>query len=227
VIGPVEFISLAEETGLIAPISDWVLHTACAEAATWPHRLQLGVNLSPSQLRSDALMRSLTSALSRSRLDPQRLEVEITESVLMQDNEATLETLHAIEQLGVRIALDDFGTGYSSLSYLLRFPFDKIKIDRTFVKDVGARAEADAIIRAVVSLARSLNVDTTAEGVETEMQLEWLRAEGCHQAQGFLFSAARPARELAALLCTLERPSRPKARPNLAIVSASPVTALR
>ena len=221
-IAPTEFIDVAEETGLIAPINDWVLRSACADAATWPQRLRVAVNLSPSQLRSDALMRSLNGALKRSGLDPQRMEIEITESVLMQDNEATITRLHEVERLGVRISLDDFGTGFSSLSYLLRFPFDKIKIDRTFVKDVGARTEADAIIRAVVSLARSLNVEITAEGVETEMQLAWLQAEGCTEAQGFLFSPPRPASELAELLVMLERRNRqtifPR-RPPLSVVT--------
>ena len=219
-IPPAEFIDVAEETGLIGSINDWVLRTACADAATWPQRLRLGVNLSPSQLRSDAFMRSLKNALRHSGLDPQRLEIEITESVLMQDNEATIAQLHEVERLGVRIALDDFGTGFSSLSYLLRFPFDKIKIDRTFVKDVGSRAEADAIIRAVVSLARGLHVDITAEGVETEMQLAWLHAERCTEAQGFLFSAPRPAGELAEVLVTLERRNRQKTFPRLATVNA-------
>ncbi|MDQ6618434.1 MAG: EAL domain-containing protein [Pseudomonadota bacterium] len=220
VIAPGEFIDVAEETELIAPINDWVLRTACADAATWPKGLGLGVNLSPSQLRSQALMRSLTGALNQSKLDPQRLEIEITESVLLQDNEATLNTLHDVQRLGVRIALDDFGTGYSSLSYLLRFPFDKIKIDRTFVKDVGTRPEADAIVRAVVSLARSLEIATTAEGVETEMQLAWLHAEGCTEAQGFLYSTPRPAVELAQLLCTLERRNRKKPLPRAVAMTA-------
>jgi EAL domain-containing protein (putative c-di-GMP-specific phosphodiesterase class I) len=147
------------------------------------------------------------------------MEIEITESVLMQDNEATIARLHEVERLGVRISLDDFGTGFSSLSYLLRFPFDKIKIDRTFVKDVGSRTEADAIIRAVVSLARSLHVEITAEGVETEMQLAWLQAEGCTEAQGFLFSAPRPASELAELLVMLERRNRPAMFPRRSALS--------
>ena len=199
-IAPNDFIPIAEANGMIVPIGEWVLRTACAEAATWPQEVAVAVNLSAIQFRAANLTQTVVSALAQSGLAPQRLELEITESALLADNASTAATLHALRQFGVRIALDDFGTGYSSLSYLRGFPFDKIKIDRSFVRDLAKRRDCTAIVTAISNLARSLGIATTAEGVETKEQLDFLRAQGCTQAQGFLFSPARPRADLAALL---------------------------
>ena len=168
VVSPAEFVPLAEEIGLIIPLSEWVLHTACCEAAAWPDAVKVAVNLSPIHFYHGDLVQTVTSALDGSGLTPSRLELEVTEGVLLQDTQATIATLTALKRLGVRIAMDDFGTGYCSLSYLQRFPFDKIKIDRSFVRDLGSNADALAIVRAVSSLADSLGIATTAEGVETK-----------------------------------------------------------
>ena len=185
-VPPAEFIPLAEETGLIVPIGEWVLRQACAEAATWPDDIKVAVNLSPVQFKSRNLVPDASSARWRaSGLPPARLELEITESVLLQDSDATLATLHQLRGLGVRIALDDFGTGYSSLSYLRSFPFDKIKIDRSFVSDLSrARATAWRSSRAVAGLGASLGMTTTAEGVETSEQLEQIRSGRLHRGAG-------------------------------------------
>ena len=199
-IAPNDFIPIAEANGLIVPIGEWVLRTACADAANWPDEIAVAVNLSAIQFRAANLTQTVISALAQSGLAPQRLELEITESALLADTAATAATLHALRRFGVRIALDDFGTGYSSLSHLRGFPFDKIKIDRSFVKDLAERRDCTAIVTAISSLARSLGIATTAEGVETAEQLDFLRAQGCTQAQGFLFSPARPRADLAALL---------------------------
>jgi EAL domain-containing protein (putative c-di-GMP-specific phosphodiesterase class I) len=199
-VPPAEFIPLAEEIGLIIPIGDWVLRDACREAATWPHDVVVSVNLSPSQFRSRNLIHDVIGALAASDLAPHRLELEITESVLLVENEATLDTLHQLRGLGVRIAMDDFGTGYSSLSYLRSFPFDKIKIDGSFVRDSSTRADCAAIVRAVAGLGTSLGIPTTAEGVETEEQLRHVFDEGCTEMQGFLFSRPLPADQLRELL---------------------------
>jgi len=204
-IPPADFIPLAEETGLINPIGDWVLRQACMDAADWPAGLQIAVNLSPVQLRNRALPRLVILALAAARLDPKRLELEITETALLKDDEALLASLHHLRALGVRIAMDDFGTGYSSLKYLRSFPFDKIKIDRSFVNELGVRLDSAAIVRAVAELGRSLAMTTTAEGVETEAQLAHLKHEGCTEVQGYLFSRPRPAGELASLISTLEK----------------------
>jgi predicted signal transduction protein with EAL and GGDEF domain len=204
-IPPADFIPLAEETGLINPIGDWVLRQACMDAADWPAGLQIAVNLSPVQLRNRALPRLVILALAAARLDPKRLELEITETALLKDDEALLASLHHLRALGVRIAMDDFGTGYSSLKYLRSFPFDKIKIDRSFVKELGIRLDSAAIVRAVAELGRSLAMTTTAEGVETEAQLAHLKHEGCTEVQGYLFSRPCPAGELASLISTLEK----------------------
>jgi len=201
-VSPAEFIPLAEEIGLIGPLGEWVLRQACTEAARWPDDLHIAVNLSPVQFRSRTVVQAVMTALAYSRLAPQRLELEITESVLLADTEANLATLHKLREIGVRISMDDFGTGYSSLSYLRSFPFDKIKIDRSFVNDLTQRPDCMAIIHAVVGLGESLGISTTAEGVETPEQLERLRAEGCTEAQGFLFSAPCPASEVARLIAT-------------------------
>ena len=198
-VSPAEFIPLAEDTGLINELGDWVMQTACAEAAGWPSSIRLAVNVSPVQLKSPTLALRITSALAASGLAPDRLEIEITEAVLIRDDETALAILHQLRAIGVRIALDDFGTGFSSLSYLKRFPFDKIKIDRCFVSDIEVDGSA-AIVQAVVNIAAASNMTTTAEGVETEAQREVLRKLGCNQMQGYLFSRPRPAAEIRQLL---------------------------
>jgi diguanylate cyclase (GGDEF)-like protein len=198
-IAPGEFIPLAEETGLIVPIGRWVLRRACAEAANWPDNVKLAVNLSAVQFRSKQLVATVSDALADAGLPAARLELEITESLLLQHGAETLATLHALRALGASISMDDFGTGYSSLSYLRSFPFDKIKIDQSFVRDLGEDEESRAIVRAVIGLGRSLGMATTAEGVETQAQLAELRREGCTQVQGFLLGrpvSAAAAREM-------------------------------
>jgi EAL domain-containing protein (putative c-di-GMP-specific phosphodiesterase class I) len=199
-IPPLEFIPLAEETGLIVPIGQWVLHEACTQAAQWPEHLHVAVNLSPAQFKSTNLVATVMGALSMSGLAPQRLELEITESVLLQDSDATLATLHRLRDLGVAIAMDDFGTGYSSLSYLRKFPFDKIKIDQSFIRDLADGGDSLAIVRAVTGLGSSLGIATIAEGVETAEQFKRLKAEGCTAVQGFYFGAPKPAAEAIAHL---------------------------
>ncbi len=199
-ISPAEFIPVAEDIGLIVSIGEWVLREACNEAAKWPAEVKVAVNLSPMQFRSRNLVQVVISALAQSGLSPRRLELEITETVFLAETEANLAILHQLRGLGVSISMDDFGTGYSSLSYLRSFPFDKIKIDRSFVKDLAKRSDCVAIVRAISGLGRSLNITTTAEGVETIDQLDWLRAEGCNEVQGFLFSPAKPAAEVEQLL---------------------------
>lgn len=199
-ISPADFIPVAEDIGLIVPIGEWVLRRACAEAAKWPPEIKVAVNLSPVQFRNRDLAQIVFSALAYSGLSPLRLELEITESLFLAETEANLAILHQLRAFGVRISMDDFGTGYSSLSYLRSFPFDKIKIDRSFVRDLSQRPDSVAIVRAISGLGRSLNITTTAEGVETADQLDRLRAEGCNEVQGFLFSQARPASEIAQLL---------------------------
>jgi diguanylate cyclase (GGDEF)-like protein/PAS domain S-box-containing protein len=198
-ISPAEFIPVAEDIGLIVSIGEWVLRDACNEAVKWPAGVKVAVNLSPVQFRSRNLVQVVISALAQSGLSPKRLELEITESLFLAETEANLAILHQLRELGVSISMDDFGTGYSSLSYLRSFPFDKIKIDRSFVKDLAKRADCVAIVRAISGLGRSLNITTTAEGVETIDQLDWLRAD-CNEVQGFLFSAAKPAAEVGQLL---------------------------
>ena len=199
-ISPAEFIPIAEETGLINQLGHWVLHTACAEAANWPDDVRVAVNVSPVQFKSQTLALNVAAALAASGLAASRLELEITEAVLIRDDEVALEVLHQLRALGVRIALDDFGTGYSSLSYLQRFPFDKIKIDRSFVKDIASAVASSSIVEAVVNIAAASNMTTTAEGVETEQQKELLRVLGCTEMQGYLFSPAIPAVEIRQLL---------------------------
>ncbi|UPJ58271.1 EAL domain-containing protein [Bradyrhizobium sp. 192] len=199
-ISPAEFIPVAEDTGLINPLGGLMLRRACLDAANWPDDVRVAVNLSPLQFRSGNLLSIVTDALRHSGLPPRRLELEITETLLLEKSAQVLATLHALRALGVRISMDDFGTGYSSLSYLRSFPFDKIKIDQSFVRDLGANREAQAIIRSIVSLGKGLGVTITAEGVETEAELSCLRAEGCDEGQGFLFSKARPNAEIVSLL---------------------------
>jgi EAL domain-containing protein (putative c-di-GMP-specific phosphodiesterase class I) len=195
-IPPSEFIPVAEETGLISELGKWVLTTACLEAATWPGHIKLAVNVSPIQFKDDTFALKVVAALAASGLPASRLELEITEAVLIRDDETALAILHQLRATGVRIALDDFGTGYSSLSYLQRFPFDKIKIDRCFVSDIADPNGSSSIVRAVVSIAAARNITTTAEGVETEEQRSLLRTFGCTEMQGYLFSPAKPAAEL-------------------------------
>jgi diguanylate cyclase (GGDEF)-like protein/PAS domain S-box-containing protein len=204
-ISPADFIPVAEDIGLIVSLGEWVLRKACTEAVKWPADIKVAVNLSPVQFRSRNLVQVVISALAHSGLSPLRLELEITESLFLAETEANLAILHQLRELGVSISMDDFGTGYSSLSYLRSFPFDKIKIDRSFIKDLAQRSDCVAIVRAISGLGRSLDITTTAEGVETVDQLDWLRAEGCNEVQGFLFSAARPAAEIQELLKTFGR----------------------
>ncbi|MGY3615911.1 putative bifunctional diguanylate cyclase/phosphodiesterase [Bradyrhizobium sp. USDA 10063] len=199
-VSPAEFIPVAEETGLIEEIGQWVLRTACTEAATWPAHVRVAVNVSPIQFKSETLSLKVAAALAESGLDPRRLELEITEAVLIADDDAALVALNQLRALGVHIALDDFGTGYSSLQYLQRFPFDKIKIDRSFVKEVTRNSSSASIIRAVVSIAADRDMITTAEGVETEQQRDTVHMLGCTQMQGYLFSAARTAQEIRTML---------------------------
>ena len=195
---------------MIIPIGEWVLREACAQAARWPEHVHIAVNLSPLQFKNADLVATVIGALASSDLAPNRLELEITETVLLQDSEATLATLHQLRGLGVSISMDDFGTGYSSLSYLRKFPFDKIKIDQSFIRELADGKDSLAIVRAVTGLGSSLGISTVAEGVETADQLARLKAEGCTAVQGFYFGAARPADEATAYL---------KANPKLRIVA--------
>jgi EAL domain-containing protein (putative c-di-GMP-specific phosphodiesterase class I) len=185
-ISPAEFIPLAEETGLIVPIGAWVLRTACRAAATWPEGVTIAVNLSPAQFRRGDLVRTVAAALDEAGLPASRLELEVTEGLLLQDNDAVLGTLTALRDMGVSIAMDDFGTGYSSLAYLWRFPFNKLKIDRSFVSGVNENMKLVSIIEAVIALGRSLGLQVTAEGVETEQEAALLRLLGCDLGQGWL-----------------------------------------
>src|SRR5882762_3774907 len=199
-ISPAEFIPVAEDTGLINALGGLMLRGACMDAALWPDEVCVAVNLSPLQFRTGNLLAVVMDALKQSGLPAKRLELEITETLLLEKSSQVLATLHGLRALGVRISMDDFGTGYSSLSYLRSFPFDKIKIDQSFVCDLGANRDAQAIVRSIISLGMGLGVTITAEGVETEAELSCLRAEGCHEAQGFLFSKARPNAEIVELL---------------------------
>ena len=200
IILPEEFISIVEEMGLINSLGEWILRKACFDVASWPNDISVSVNLSPVQLRTNNLVQVVINALSASGLPANRLELEITETVLMQDAETTVAILHQLRELGVRIAMDDFGTGYSSLNYLRKFPFDTIKIDRCFINALSMGEDSFAIVKAVTDLANSLHMTTTAEGVETEQQLEVIRRLGCTDVQGFLFSAAKPADDIVRLL---------------------------
>ncbi len=199
-VSPAEFIPVAEDTGLIVPLGEWVLREACTEAMAWGSKTKLAVNVSSVQFRSKNLLPAVVSALASSGLPASRLELEITESVMLQDSDGTLVTLKQLRELGVGIAMDDFGTGYSSLSYLHRFPITKIKIDRSFISSLGLTNGSSAVVRAVVEIARSLRMTATAEGVETEAQMTLLRKIGCEQAQGFLFSPPVPAAKARQLL---------------------------
>jgi diguanylate cyclase (GGDEF)-like protein len=204
-VPPSEFIPLAEEMGLIVPLGEWVLREACRDAARWPDPIKVAVNLSPVQFRNRGLVTTVTQALAAAGLAPHRLELEITEAVLLQDDEAIVTMLHQLRALGVRISMDDFGTGYSSLSYLRSFPFDKIKIDRSFIKDIERNRDSAVIIKAIASLGQRLGIETTAEGIETAEQLELVRRAGCTEMQGYLASPPRPASEAADLIARFRR----------------------
>jgi diguanylate cyclase (GGDEF)-like protein len=204
-VEPGDFIPIAEETGAIVPIGAWVLRTACADATCWPGTIKVAVNLSPTQFKSRTLVADIAAALAGSNLPAPRLEIEITETVMLQDTAATMDTLNQLRGLGVRIAMDDFGTGYSSLSYLRRFPFNKIKIDQCFIRDMSEEHESMAVLRAITGLGTSLGMTTTAEGVETLEQLSRLRAEGCKEVQGFFFSKPRPVAEVGTILQSIVR----------------------
>jgi diguanylate cyclase (GGDEF)-like protein len=195
-VPPSQFIPVAEETRLIVPLGEWALREACREAASWPPSVRLAVNVSAAQFRTANLAETVVSALAASGFLPGRLELEITESILMQSNESCVRMLHQLRALGVRIAMDDFGTGYSSLSYLRSFPFDRIKIDRSFVREMTHNGECAAIVRAIVQLGATLGIATIAEGVETREQLEAVRAQGCNEVQGFFFGRPRPGAEI-------------------------------
>ena len=206
-VSPEDFVPLAEEIGLIRPIGAWVLRKACAAAAGWPGHVRVAVNLSPMQFVKGDLLGEVCQALATSGLAPNRLELEITESVLLHDNDATLSLLHRLRALGVRIAMDDFGTGYSSLSYLRSFPFDKIKVDRSFVSNLINETGSLEIVRAVVGLGKALGMCVLAEGVETREQLSILRAEGCDELQGYLFSKPRPWQDVAGIIAAHPAPT--------------------
>jgi EAL domain-containing protein (putative c-di-GMP-specific phosphodiesterase class I) len=199
-LSPTDFISIAEETGDIEKIGDWILGEACTLAATWPDGISVSVNLSPRQFRGACLVGAVSQALDRSGLLAHQLQLEITEAVLLQDNQVVRTTLEALRALGVRISIDDFGTGYSSLGYLRRFSVDNIKIDRSFVADLKDNPRTAAILQAVIALGRQLGVSLTAEGIETGAQLEMLKMLGCRHGQGYLFSRPMPAEAVSALL---------------------------
>ncbi len=208
-VSPANFIPLAEELGLIVPIGEWVLCEACRMVASWQGAMRVAVNLSPVQFQSPTLVATVAGALHDADMPPDRLELEITETVMLQDTDATLATLAQLRDLGVRIAMDDFGTGYSSLSYLRRFPFDRVKIDQSFVRDINSRRDCGAIIRAVTGLSRELGIATTAEGVETQEQLDALVSAGCTEFQGYLFSPAVTGGAVASLRHSIGEMLRP------------------
>jgi diguanylate cyclase (GGDEF)-like protein len=195
-VSPAEFIASAEETGIIIPLGEWVVRRALEEASLWTDLVAVSINLSPAQMRNASVVPTIAQALAANQFDPARLQIEITETVLMEETEQTLRTLHALRELGVKIALDDFGTGFSSLSYLSVFPFHKIKIDQRFVRDIQSSPENQAIVRSVIGLAADLGMEVTAEGVENEQQAALLAAFGCREVQGFLYSRPVPPREI-------------------------------
>ncbi|WP_235516315.1 putative bifunctional diguanylate cyclase/phosphodiesterase [Sphingomonas sp. Leaf226] len=200
IIPPAEFIPIAEDTGLIIAIGEWVMQEACRQAIHWPEHVRVAVNVSPLQFRNTGFQAIILQALSRSGLAPDRLEIEITESVFLDGEGPVIALLHKLRAMGIRVALDDFGTGYSSLSYLRSFPFDKIKIDRSFITSIASDPSAAAIVRAIVDLATALHMETTAEGVEDIGQLDLLRGEGCGNIQGYLFSRPVASCRIAGLL---------------------------
>jgi EAL domain-containing protein (putative c-di-GMP-specific phosphodiesterase class I) len=202
IVSPVEFVPIAEETGLIAEIGEWVLKTACEDAAHWPDHIAVSVNLSPRQLVVPALPNAVSEALASSRIQPSRLELEVTESVFMSDTDGSLDVLRRVRSLGVGISLDDFGTGYSSLGYLNKTIFHTLKIDGSFVRDAATKSETVSIIRAIVALANSFRMTITAEGVETPADFERMQALGCHKIQGYLFGRPVPFAETLPLVGT-------------------------
>jgi diguanylate cyclase (GGDEF)-like protein len=199
-VSPADFIPIAEEIGVIVPIGEWVLRTACRQATTWPTPVSIAVNVSPTQFRTGKVFEMIRSALANSGLPASRLEIEITEGALLDNNDVVLQALGAARGLGVRVSMDDFGTGYSSLSYLQKFPFDKVKIDQSFIRNIEANPERRAIVRAITTLASALGMKTTAEGVETEAELDCVRAEGCNEVQGYFTGRPQSAVAAAALL---------------------------
>jgi EAL domain-containing protein (putative c-di-GMP-specific phosphodiesterase class I) len=204
-VSPADFIPVAEETGLIVEIGEWVLMAACLEAARWPTAVKVAVNVSAAQFRKgEVLFNAVRNALANTGLDPKRLELEVTESAMIDDLTTTLTFLHRLKELGVGVAMDDFGTGYSSLAYLRSFPFDKIKIDQSFVREIGKKSDSMAIVRAVSGLCGSLGVTATAEGVETRQQIDLLRQEKCTEIQGYFVSRPRPAKDIPALLSSFK-----------------------
>ncbi|TAK48636.1 MAG: EAL domain-containing protein [Xanthobacteraceae bacterium] len=209
-IPPSEFIPVAEDTGLISALGVKILRRACLDAAGWPDHVNVAVNLSPVQFSSGGLFAVVLETLRDTGLPARRLQLEITETLLLEKSEQVVATLHALRALGVSICMDDFGTGYSSLSYLRSFPFDKIKIDRSFVQDLDSNPDAQAIIRAIVSLGGGLGITVTAEGIETQAELKRLRLEGCHEGQGFLFSRALPNADIVSLLCAQQSAGAPR-----------------
>ena len=221
-ISPLDFIPLAEETGIIHRLGEWVLRRACIDAAQWPDSVRISVNVSPAQFRNHDLTGMVAGVLKDTAFPSHRLELEITESILLKDVEANLKTLHDLKQLGIRIAMDDFGTGYSSLGNLRSFPFDKIKIDRSFVRDLEQNPDSAAIVHAILGLGHSLGIATCAEGVETKAQLSYLRREGCSEVQGYYYSKPKPLAEAAAML---ERGRAQAAQPLPIVRDAVPVAA--
>ena len=191
-IPPIEFVSIAEESGLIESLGEWVLRSACADAAKWPKQFRVAINLSPIQFRNANLTKIVLSSLAASGLAASRLELEITESLLLEEDSRTISMLHEFRSFGIRIAMDDFGTGFSSLNYLRSFPFDKIKIDKSFIRDMSNGGDALTIVKAIIDLAHNLKIDVVAEGVETKEQLKYLISEGCNEVQGYYYSAAQP-----------------------------------
>jgi EAL domain-containing protein (putative c-di-GMP-specific phosphodiesterase class I) len=208
-VPPAEFVPLAEDAGLIEPLGRWVLERACAEAATWPYPLSVSVNLSAAQFRNDDLVPDVARALQRAGLPATRLELEITESLLMSNTEQVIRTLDALSAMGVRIAMDDFGTGYSSLAYLWRFPFDKVKIDRAFTQGLGSDPKVSLIVHSIISLAHSLRIRVNAEGVETPAQMRALQRHGCDELQGFLLGKPVAAPDLRHDNAATDLPDRP------------------
>jgi diguanylate cyclase (GGDEF)-like protein len=221
---PASFIPIAEDTGLIVQLGEWVIRQALQDLASWPSHMTVSVNLSPAQMRSPGLISTVVNAIASNGVDPSRLCMEITETVLMQDSDANIGILHKLREIGVQIALDDFGTGYSSLNYLRSFPFSKIKIDRCFVGEIDTRADCRAIVRSVIELANSLGMATTAEGVEREEQVKYLQAEGCGEVQGFLYSHAVPADELSNLRSVNPRAANLAFLENIQAESPAPVS---
>jgi EAL domain-containing protein (putative c-di-GMP-specific phosphodiesterase class I) len=210
-VSPAEFIPLAEEMGLMVPMGEWVLGQACADAKNWPADIKVAVNLSPVQFRSANLVSVVINALASAQMPADRLELEITESVLLDETHSNLSTLHQLRALGIRISLDDFGIGYSSLSYLRTFPFDRIKIDQSFVRGLLDRRDCAAIVTAVIGLGSALGMSTTAEGVETEEQFQQLQAEGCTEVQGYLFSRPKCVKDVIAFLAQAAKAPAPRA----------------